>query len=428
MNNEDLIKKLEKIDLPEVEFPSHQRQLKMALLNSGYFRKQTTMSLLKKTMSLLKKIAPIGAVAVIALFVVVGVNYFKNPSSVSRNNLLMPQAVYAKELVSLAQEQLTRGGIAGFPDLTTGIIQWKEPDADGNIRDEKGNIIFVTDQEGKLVPAPREVPATTYTLPKPIPGLAQNAGAYPNALFNDMAKARNTAYFYIVIKPAPLTNEQIAILRNFGVRMLQLPSQDEITMLKNMGVGISDEKSVYATLIEEDQVEKIKKLDFVVSVTLPQIKAGINEGGVDLNDVGSSDEISYTFTKDSFLSSLKEAENAKDLTYLGDKRVGDPAKPLSAVGRKIRIVQFTDNKGNTTILGIDENNLPVVRMSFNKTSGAGGGMIFQPADKGSVPNGETPGINYGKISDGTPQPNFEQQIKYWTENLEQPKDFKAIQK
>lgn len=285
MNKEDLIKKLENIDLPEVELQSHKRRLKTALLNSGYFKKQTTMSLLKK-------IAPIGAVAVIALFVVVGVNYFKNPSSVSRNNLLMSQAVYAKELVSLAQEQLTRGGIAGFPDPTTGIIQWKEPEADGNIRDEKGNIIFTTTP----------------------------------------------------------------------------------------------------------------------------------------NDVGSSDEISYTFTKDSFLSSLKEAENAKDLTYLGDKRVGDPAKPLSAIGRKIRIVQFTDNKGNTTILGIDENNLPVVRMSFNKTSGAGGGVIFQPADKGSVPNGETPGINYGKISDGTPQPNLEQQIKYWTENLEQPTDFKAIQK
>jgi hypothetical protein len=289
MNKEDLIKKLENIELPEIEIQSHQRRLRLALLNSGYWKEKTFMSLLKK-------FAPIGAVAVIALLVVVGVNYFKSPSLVSRNSLLVAPEVYAKELVGKAEEQLTKvKAMAGYVEPSTNYVVWKEPDADGNIRDEKGNIIFITDQEGKLVPAPREVPA-----------------------------------------------------------------------------------------------------------------------------------VAYTFTAESFLSYLEEAKQAKDLTYLGDKRVGDPSHPLSAVGRTIKVLQFTDSKGNTTILGIDENNLPVVRLSFNKT--VGGGVIFQPADRGSAPSGEAPGVNYGKISDGTPQPDFEQQIKYWTENLEQPTDFKTIQK
>lgn len=79
MNKNDLIKKLEDLDLPEVELPGHQRRLKMALLTSDYFKKQTTMTLIKR-------FAPIGAVAVITLFVVIGVNYSKNPSLVDEQS------------------------------------------------------------------------------------------------------------------------------------------------------------------------------------------------------------------------------------------------------------------------------------------------------------------------------------------------------
>lgn len=385
MNKNDLIKKLENLDLPEVNLPSHQRRLKTALFNSGYWKEKTSMSIFKK-------FAPIGSIAVIALLVVAGVNYFKGSSSVSVNNLLLTPAAYAKELVTEAQKQLTDAkAMAAFSDPTTGIIQWKKPDADGNIRDEKDSIIFITDQEGKLVPAPYELSDQNKYWAENL----EKTGGYPNALFNDMAKAKNTAYYYVVIKPVVLSREQISALRTAGVRMIQLANREEIEMLKNKGVGISDEKSVYSALIEEDKIEAVKQLPSVVSITLPPVKS---DGGGVILDVGSSDE-NYTFTKDSFLSFLKEAENAKDLTYLGDKRVGDPAKPLSAVGRKIRILQFIDNKGNTTILGIDESNMPVVKIIYND------------------------------IDPNSPKPlELEEQIKYWTENLEQPTDFKAIQK
>jgi len=243
------------------------------------------------TMKNIKWFVPAGAVAVIALLVVIGTIFFKNPSSVSENSLLEPQVAYAKDLVNKAEEVLNKSkAIAGYVEPTTGLFQWKEPDADGNIRDEKGNIIFVT-QDGKLVPAPYEVP-------------------------------------------------------------------------------------------------------------------------------GQGKVMDYTFTKESFLNSLDEAKQAKDLTYLGDK-IQD--------GKRIRVLQFTDSKGNTTILGIDESNLPVVRISFNKN--AGGGVMFQQGEVNGNEIQRPEGIQYGKIDPNAPKPmDLEQQIKYWTENLEQPTDFEAIQK
>jgi len=72
MNKDELIKKLENLDLPEVELQSHQRQLKMALLNSGYWKgERTTMSLLKK------QIVPVGGIIAIAAIIVVFSFVFK---------------------------------------------------------------------------------------------------------------------------------------------------------------------------------------------------------------------------------------------------------------------------------------------------------------------------------------------------------------
>jgi hypothetical protein len=72
MNKDDLIKKLENLDLPEVELQSHQRRLKMALLNSGYWKgERTTMSLLKK------QIVPVGGIIAIAAIIVVFSFVFK---------------------------------------------------------------------------------------------------------------------------------------------------------------------------------------------------------------------------------------------------------------------------------------------------------------------------------------------------------------
>jgi len=80
---EDLIKKLENLKMPEIEIQSHRQKLKMALLNSGYFKEKTTMFLLKK-------FAPIGAVAVIALVLVIGFGLLKQPTP----------DTYAKELIA----------------------------------------------------------------------------------------------------------------------------------------------------------------------------------------------------------------------------------------------------------------------------------------------------------------------------------------
>lgn len=123
----------------------------------------------------------------------------------------------------------------------------------------------------------------------------------------------------------------------------------------------------------------------------------------------------YSFTKDGLLSSLKEAEQAKDLTYLGDK-VKD--------GKRFKVLRFTDNKGNTTVLGVDKDNLPVVRFSYNKDGTSGGGVMF---GQGQIMDGNQPskgeGFGYGKVDPNAPRPDFEQTIEDWTTNLERPKDY-----
>lgn len=80
MNKNDLIKKLENLDLPEVELPNHQRRLKMALLNSGYFKKQPTMSTLKK-------FVPVGALALVAIVAVSVISFTSQPSQASAQEI-----------------------------------------------------------------------------------------------------------------------------------------------------------------------------------------------------------------------------------------------------------------------------------------------------------------------------------------------------
>jgi hypothetical protein len=54
MKDEDLIKKLENVELPGVELPSHQRRLKMALLESGYLRKRQSATVLARVKNKIK--------------------------------------------------------------------------------------------------------------------------------------------------------------------------------------------------------------------------------------------------------------------------------------------------------------------------------------------------------------------------------------
>lgn len=47
MEKENLIKKLESINFPKIELPVHEKQLKMALMNSSYFQESISKKILK---------------------------------------------------------------------------------------------------------------------------------------------------------------------------------------------------------------------------------------------------------------------------------------------------------------------------------------------------------------------------------------------
>ena len=65
MNDADVIKKLEQVDLSGIVLPNHQRQLGQALLTSGCFNESNKES---KIMTILKRTSPLGAgVAIVAV-------------------------------------------------------------------------------------------------------------------------------------------------------------------------------------------------------------------------------------------------------------------------------------------------------------------------------------------------------------------------
>jgi hypothetical protein len=72
MKKEDLMKKLENLDIPEIETPNHRRRLKMALLSSPRFAQSPVQRFfgVMDNMSTMKKIIPIGAIAAVAAVVV----------------------------------------------------------------------------------------------------------------------------------------------------------------------------------------------------------------------------------------------------------------------------------------------------------------------------------------------------------------------
>jgi len=67
MRKEDLIKKLENIKTPEIEIQSHKERLKVALLNSGYFKEEKIMN---PIMFWTKRLIPVGVA--LALILVIG--------------------------------------------------------------------------------------------------------------------------------------------------------------------------------------------------------------------------------------------------------------------------------------------------------------------------------------------------------------------
>ncbi len=150
-NNEDLIKKLEKVCLFEIKLKNHEHKLKMALLNSSYFQESAIMLIITK------KLIPAGILALMMLAVISGINLLNKRQSVG--NLFVAQEAYAKEVVNKAIETLKSKNGVGIIDQTTGIITWEEPDQGGNIRDADGNIIFFTASAGpagQLVAMPND--------------------------------------------------------------------------------------------------------------------------------------------------------------------------------------------------------------------------------------------------------------------------------
>ncbi|TET57096.1 MAG: hypothetical protein E3J50_01800, partial [Dehalococcoidia bacterium] len=76
MKQEDLIKRLENLETPEIELPGHRQALRMALLNSGRFRKRTVLDWAKM-------LAPVSA----ALVLIAVVGFF---------NVIQPQLQIAQ--------------------------------------------------------------------------------------------------------------------------------------------------------------------------------------------------------------------------------------------------------------------------------------------------------------------------------------------
>ncbi len=76
MKQEDLLKRLENLETPEIELPGHRQALRMALLNSGRFKKRTILDWAKM-------LAPVSA----ALVLIAVVGFF---------NLIQPQLQIAQ--------------------------------------------------------------------------------------------------------------------------------------------------------------------------------------------------------------------------------------------------------------------------------------------------------------------------------------------
>jgi hypothetical protein len=103
MNKEDLIKKLEHLDLNEVELPGHRRRLRMALLNSGYWKGDIT------NMSLFKKVVPAGAIiAAVAIIVAIVFNINGTSEQVSAQEIAQKSYQAVSVLTDAEQDSLKK--------------------------------------------------------------------------------------------------------------------------------------------------------------------------------------------------------------------------------------------------------------------------------------------------------------------------------
>jgi len=144
MEKEDLIKKLETVEVPKIELRSHKSRLKVALLTFHSFSNAPNPKVRRFLM--FKKFAPIGAVALVALLIA-GVMFI---------GLKPHSTVNAREVVNKAVEAVKSENGVGFIDPVTGMFVWKVADPDGKIRDPQGNVIATTTPDGKVKPVNEE--------------------------------------------------------------------------------------------------------------------------------------------------------------------------------------------------------------------------------------------------------------------------------
>ncbi|XOB40373.1 MAG: hypothetical protein ACKKMR_03640 [Candidatus Nealsonbacteria bacterium] len=90
MKKEDLIKKLENIESPSIEIQSHKQRLKLALLNSGYFKEKTIMFWTKR-------LVPAGVV--LALTLIVGFTVVQPKLQIARAMEIARNDPQIKELI-----------------------------------------------------------------------------------------------------------------------------------------------------------------------------------------------------------------------------------------------------------------------------------------------------------------------------------------
>ena len=97
MEEKDLIKKLENIEIPELEMKSHRKNLKMALLNSDYFQERDFFQVLKRPLAV--------AVPVLVLLLLLGFNVIEprlaeaNALRLAMNNPEIRRLVEEKNMV-----------------------------------------------------------------------------------------------------------------------------------------------------------------------------------------------------------------------------------------------------------------------------------------------------------------------------------------
>lgn len=97
MKNEDLIKKLKNVRLPEIEIESHKNRLRTALLSSGYFKKPGFFEIIKKSL--------IFAVPALSLLIVLAVTVIEpklgeaKALDIARNNPEIKKIMAEKNMV-----------------------------------------------------------------------------------------------------------------------------------------------------------------------------------------------------------------------------------------------------------------------------------------------------------------------------------------